>query len=488
MLFNSFIFIFYIAILIPIYYFLTPKFRKVLLLLVNFVFYGYWDYRFCSLLLFISVVDFFVGRQIYLAQNLKEKKVFLFISLFSNLSVLIFFKYFNFFLISLSSVLSTFNIQIDHLHLNLILPLGISFFIFKSLTYILDVYRGELKPVNSFLDYALFISFFPQILAGPIERAKNLLPQISVMPRPTKKQFVQGFSLVTTGMFKKVLIGDTAGKIVDQIFIQPQYYASSELIMGLVLFSIQIYADFSGYSSIARGVSKWLGFETAINFNQPYLSRNITEFWKRWHISLSTWFRDYLFLPVAYALTRKISATKIFGIRHEKIIYAITALITFLACGLWHGASWTFVAWGGLHGIYLTCHKILTKNKIVTPIYRHKNISGLFQFIIKATATYILVTFTWLFFRAESFGDSVFFINRILNWEDGDFEFRVLKICVSFILVTFIIDFFEYYFNEHEFWLRLRSEYRYGLAIICWLVIFLYMLQSVPMPFIYLQF
>jgi alginate O-acetyltransferase complex protein AlgI len=488
MLFNSFIFIIFLVILIPAYYFLTPRLRKHLLLVVSYAFYGYWDFRFCSLLFFISVVDFFLGRYIYLSNNNKRKKTLLFVSLVSNFSILGFFKYFNFFSSSLNSFLSVFNIELDYLQLNLILPLGLSFFVFKSLTYTIDVYRGELKFVNSFVDYALFISFFPQLLAGPIERAKNLLPQISIMPTPTKKQFAQGFALLTIGMLKKILVGDTAGKIVDQIFAQPQYFASSELLLGLILFSIQIYADFSGYSSIARGVSKWLGFETMINFNQPYLSSSITEFWRRWHISLSTWFRDYLFLPLAYFATRKITTTKVLGMRSDKVVYSIATLVTFFVCGLWHGASWTFVVWGLLHGIYLVCHRFIMKKKRVNDKYKFNGYLSLFYFAAKVLVTNILVIVTWLFFRSETFGKTAFFIEKMFNWESGDFGIRIFTIGLSFVLVTLIIDFFEYYFKDHEFLLRLRVEYRYGFALVCWVMILLYMVQSAPMPFIYLQF
>lgn len=245
-----------------------------------------------------------------------------------------------------------FGVEYDFLHLNLLLPLGLSFYIFRSLTYTIDIYLEKAEPTGSIINYAVYLSFFPQLLSGPIERASKLLPQIESSQSPNKTQIQQGFALLTLGMLKKVLIGDASGRMVDQIFAQPQYYTSSEMLMGLVLFSIQIYADFSGYSDISKGISKFMGFETMNNFNQPYLSRNITEFWRRWHISLSTWFNDYLFTPLNMNLRRL-----------NKIGAIISIFTTFLLCGLWHGASWTFIFWGGLHGLLLSIHWMLFGKK-----------------------------------------------------------------------------------------------------------------------------
>ena len=488
MLFNSFIFLFFFTIVLAIYYYSNASSRKIVLLVSSYIFYAYWDYRFCGLLLLTTLIDYYSGKFIYLSSDKSLQKKLLLVSLISNLGILGLFKYFNFFVESFDKITGLFGYNLDYLHLNIILPIGISFYTFKSLTYTIDIYRGELKPANTFIDYAIFVSFFPQLLAGPIERAKNLLPQIAKMATPTKEQFRQGFVLITVGMLKKVLIGDTTGRIVDQIFAQPQYYASAELLMGLLLFSIQIYADFSGYSSIARGLAKWLGFETMINFNQPYLSASITEFWRRWHISLSTWFRDYLFLPLAYSTTRKMPQKKYLGISSDKVVYFIAIMITFLICGLWHGASWTFVVWGGLHGIYLIWHRFIMKGKRVADSYKFKSYSGLSIFILKVLGTNILILITWLFFRQRTFGEVSYFIERLINWESGDFDSRVIMIILSFSLVTLLIDSLEYYFKEHEFLLRLKPEYRYGFAAACWLMILLYMFQAVPMPFIYSQF
>jgi len=475
MLFNSFIFLIFLALIVPLYYYSSAGFRKPMLLVASYFFYGYWDYRFCSLLLISTVIDYLTGKYIFATNNSIIRKRLLLVSLFSNLGILGFFKYFNFFIESFAGLGSTFGLQLDYLHLNIILPVGISFYTFQTLTYTIDIYRREIEPTKSFIDFALYVSFFPQLVAGPIERAKHLLPQISQMPTPTRQQFKQGFVLITVGMFKKVLIGDTTGRIVDQIFAQPQYYASSEILMALILFSIQIYADFSGYSSIARGTAKWLGIELMENFNQPYLSSNITEFWRRWHISLSTWLKDYLYISLG-------------GNRISNIRTYINLMITMLLGGLWHGASWTFVVWGGLHGIYLTIHKLMIGDKKIHDAYKFDSYTGFGKFILKIFAVNILVLVTWLFFRAKTFGDAAYFINKFLNWENGNFDTRVFVITLSFSIVMLLIDIFEYYYKDHEFLLRLQSEYRYGFATVCWLMILLYMFQAAPMPFIYFQF
>ena len=265
------------------YYLLPTRFKKVLLLISSYSFYAYWDWRFISLLIISTSVDYLIGKKIYHSKK-DFKKTLLTLSLTVNLGILMIFKYYDFFVDSFSVIAEQFGSNLDYLHLNIILPVGISFYTFQTLSYTIDIYRQKIKPVDSFIDFAVFVAFFPQLVAGPIERAKNLLPQIKKLVNPTNNQINQGIVLIVTGLFTKVMIGDTTGRIVDQIFLNPSIYNSPELIFALILFSIQIYADFSGYSSIARGVAKLLGIELMINFQQPYLSSNITEFWRRWHI------------------------------------------------------------------------------------------------------------------------------------------------------------------------------------------------------------
>ncbi len=298
MLFNSFIFFIFLAVVLPMYYLLPKRFRNPLLLVASYFFYGYWDYRFTALLAISTIVDFFIGQKMDATLNPVRRKQLLFLSVFVNLGILGFFKYFGFFVASFSPIAAIFGGNLDYLHLNIILPVGISFYTFQTMSYTLDIYRGRLKPTNNFIDFAVFVSFFPQLVAGPIERAKALLPQIAKAPLPTKIQIQKGIVLIITGLFKKVMIGDTTGRFVDHIFSQPEIYKSPELLFGLLLFSLQIYADFSGYSSIARGTAKLMGIELMKNFEQPYLSRNITEFCRRWHISLSSWLKDYLYISL----------------------------------------------------------------------------------------------------------------------------------------------------------------------------------------------
>ena len=389
MLFNSFIFFIFLAIVLPRYYSLPIKLKKPLLLVCSYFFYGYWDWRFTALLALSTVVDFYIGKALFKAKEEERRKRFLVISIGVNLVILGFFKYFGFFIDSFEALGTVMGVKFDYLHLNLILPVGISFYTFQTMSYSIDIYRRKLEPSNSFIDFAVFVSFFPQLVAGPIERAIHLLPQISKLPKPTKEQIQQGIVLIVTGLFTKVMIGDTTGRFVDQIFGNPEIYKSVELISALILFSIQIYADFSGYSSIARGVAKLLGIELIKNFEQPYLSSNITEFWRRWHISLSSWLKDYLYISLGG--NRK-------GIKRTYI----NLMLTMLLGGLWHGASWNFVIWGGLHGVYLALHKIMLGDQKPQTKYIYSGLLSFFMFLFKVTTTYILVLFTWLFFRATN--------------------------------------------------------------------------------------
>tara|TARA_S200000501_G_scaffold378779_1_gene443593 strand:- start:4503 stop:5528 length:1026 start_codon:yes stop_codon:yes gene_type:complete len=341
------------------------------------------------------------------------------------------------------------------------------------MSYTIDIYKRKLNPTNNIVDFAVFVSFFPQLVAGPIERAKNLLPQISIKNSPTKIQINEGIALIISGLFKKVLIGDTTGRIVDKIFAQPELYKSPELLSAIILFSIQIYADFSGYSNIARGTGKLLGIELMKNFQQPYFSRNITEFWRRWHISLSSWLTDYLYIPLG-------------GNRKGLFRTYQNLLITMLLGGLWHGASWNFVIWGGLHGIYLAIHKFLLNGKKISI----KMVNFNFNNIIKIIFTYLLVLFTWLFFRADSFESSIYFIKKIIFWESSDLTIRFFKITLSFIFITLAYDLVEHITKKHSFLVLISNKYyfRTGILFAISLVSFLYLFNSKPSPFMYFQF
>lgn len=474
MLFNSFIFFIFLGIVLPIFYILPNKNSKNLFLVIaSYFFYGYWDWRFCSLLAISTIIDFIIGQKLYNSTNDKKRKILLIISLVSNLGILFFFKYFNFFVDSFQSLSLNIGWNLDYLHLNILLPVGISFYTFQTLSYTIDIYRKRLEPTENFIDFALYVSFFPQLVAGPIEKAKALLPQLSKKLNPSKEQIKQGITLIIVGLFRKVMIGDTAGRFVDNIFGNIEQYKSIEIIAALILFSIQIYADFSGYSHIARGTSKLIGVELMKNFEQPYLSRNITEFWRRWHISLSSWLKDYLYISLG-------------GNRNGNIKTYINLIITMLLGGLWHGASWNFVIWGGLHGLYLSIHKLSIGNtKIETDIISHFNVKNIFNISL----TFILVVFTWLFFRSNSWDTTELFFHKIFFWESSEYAFLFISIVLSYLIVTVLFDFLEYKTGSHTYILKIKSKgIKIGILVALLMVTFIYMFQADPLPFIYFQF
>ncbi len=474
MLFNSFIFFIFLGIVLPIFYVLPNKSSKNLFLLIaSYFFYGYWDWRFCLLLALSTFIDFFIGKMLFNSVNEKKRKSLLFLSLLSNLGILGFFKYYNFFVDSFQTFSNNLGWNVDYLHLNIILPVGISFYTFQTLSYTLDIYRKKLEPTNNFVDFALFVAFFPQLVAGPIERAKALLPQLSKKHIPSRLQIKQGIVLIITGLFRKVMIGDTAGRFVDHIFGDLELYKSVEIISALILFSIQIYADFSGYSKIARGTAKLLGIELMKNFEQPYLSRNITEFWRRWHISLSSWLKDYLYISLG-------------GNQIGKYRTYANLMITMLLGGLWHGASWNFVIWGGLHGLYLSVHKlILGKSK---PNYGNMSIISIQDFF-RIIITFLLVLFTWLFFRSTSWDTTMLFFHKIIYWESSSYTGIFLTIILSYMAVTIFFDFLEYKTGSHTYILHIKSNgIKIGILSAMFIVTLIYMFQADPAPFIYFQF
>lgn len=403
MLFNSLMFFGFIIIVLLVYSRLRLRGQNGFLLVASYVFYGYWDWRFTFLLFTSTVVDFWVGQRLHTAGNQKHRKLLLLVSIVVNLGILGFFKYFNFFIDSAASALATIGFEPHLPLLRLILPIGISFYTFKTLTYTIDIYRGKLKPTKNFIDYALFVSFFPQLLAGPIERASNLLPQISSPRHVTRENILTGLNLILLGYFKKIAIADTLAPIVGNIFDAPGGMSSGQLWTGVYAYTFQIYGDFSGYTDIARGISRILGFETMENFNAPYLSRSITEFWRRWHISLSTWFRDYLYVPLG-------------GNRSGKARMYVNLIITMFLCGLWHGAAWVFVLWGLLHGIYLIGHRIiLWGNK--PNLSRPRTLSGWVTDIVKMLITFHLVALAWVLFRSSSLESALVYLERLFRFE-----------------------------------------------------------------------
>jgi len=392
MLFNSIEFAIFLPIVFLLYWFVTKKNIKsqnILLLLASYLFYGWWDWRFLSLIIFSSFLDYIIGLQLHKTEIKKKRKALLFMSLIVNLGFLGVFKYFNFFAQSFADAFTMFGIPFEASRLNIILPVGISFYTFQTLSYSIDVYRKKMEPTNDIISFFAFVSFFPQLVAGPIERASNLLPQFHKKRTFDYSAASDGMRQILWGLFKKIVIADNCAVYVNQIFENYTDYSGSTLFLGALLFAFQIYGDFSGYSDIAIGTARLFGFNLMKNFAFPYFSRDIAEFWRRWHISLSTWFRDYLYIPLGGSSGS--SAKKIRNI-----------FIIFLVSGFWHGANWTFIVWGFLNALYFLPLMLLGKNRKNTNTVAEGKLFISFKEIIQIAITFFLTNIAWVFFRAEN--------------------------------------------------------------------------------------
>lgn len=474
MLFNSLIFPLFFLVVIIIYFRLNHHYQNRWLLISSYFFYGWWDWRFCSLLIFSTILDWFVSHALSKTKERKRKKYLLFLSISCNLGVLCFFKYYNFFVNSAKTLLLSIGFNPDFFTLSIILPVGISFYTFQTMAYTIDVYRRRMKPAEDFTSFALYVSYFPQLVAGPIERAQRLLPQL-IKYRSFNYQYARtGVSLILFGYFKKVVIADSLAPIVDSCFQNPGSISGLDLLFGVYAFAIQIYCDFSGYTDIARGVSRFLGIELIQNFSYPYFSRNITEFWRRWHISLSSWLRDYLYIPLG-------------GNKKGKVRTYINLMATMLLGGLWHGANWTFVIWGGLHGIFLSVHKILLNGKEIDIFSWGNSQLGYLSDLIRILMTFHLVCLTWIFFRASSSLDAYYYISGIVS-NGGDLT--ILKPVLLGLLSMILIDIGQRFRDDQLWLLQLPSFLRYVIAntvLIVNILIFGYHYGGTT-PFIYFQF
>lgn len=393
MIFNSISFWVFFALVFSLYLVLPHRWQNRMLLVASYFFYGCWDWRFLSLIAFTTTVDFWVSHRLHASADPKSRKHWLLVSLITNLSILGFFKYFNFFADSAQDLLAAMGWEIAPWKLQIILPVGISFYTFQSLSYTVDVYRGNLKPSQSLFDYALFVSFFPQLVAGPIERATNLLPQVENPRRLSWERAREASWLILWGLFKKVVIADNLAMIADSVFNGEVPAHTLNVLIGIYAFAFQIYCDFSGYSDIARGLARLMGFDLMLNFWNPYFARNPSDFWRRWHISLSTWLRDYLYIPLGG--NRK-------GPRRTYVNLGLTMLLG----GLWHGAAWTFVAWGAYQGALLALHRVW-----VGESRRANTSSG----ILPVIGMFHLACGGWLLFRAQSMGQVGEMLAGLLN-------------------------------------------------------------------------
>jgi len=473
MLFNSWIFLYFFVIVYFLYLSLF-KFRKaqnILLLVASYIFYGYWDSRFLLLIALSTVIDYFVGLKLFNTQNEKKRKLLVSLSVIANLSILGFFKYYNFFASSLSETLSAAGIEVDLVTLKIILPVGISFYTFQTMSYTLDIFRKKLEPSGSFIDFALFVSFFPQLVAGPIERAVNLLPQIEKPRKLNLPQVNAGIYLVLWGLFKKTVVADNAGVICDEIFNNHLEYAGFDLVVGVLAFTAQIYGDFSGYSDIARGISKMMGFELMVNFKLPYFALNPSDFWNRWHISLSSWLRDYLYIPLG-------------GNRKGRFMTCRNLFLTMLLGGLWHGASWNFVAWGAFHGVILILYRVIDKSTDHLNPWAAERRS--LVSIFKITLMFLLIIFGWLLFRVRSIPQLLYFLENIgFAYSAG--TGKILCDLVFFSIPLIVVQFVQYVSQDLLVMLRIKLPYRVAFLsfLLLWIVIFGYREST---EFIYFQF
>ncbi len=442
-------------------YFLTKnnlKVQNVIILIASLFFYGWWDYRFLGLMLFTAGIDYF--SSLLIVKHPQNKKSFLAISIFLNLFILSLFKYYNFFIDSANYVLGS-----NWSNLNVILPIGISFYTFQSMSYVIDVYREKMKPIKNINDFFLCISFFPHLVAGPIIRADYLYPQIANKRNNTLGVFYSGVPLIFWGFFKKMVIADNAAIIVDTIF-HSNSTGAIDVLLGTIAFTIQIYGDFSGYSDIARGISRSIGIEIPENFHLPYFAQNPSDFWQRWHISLSSWLRDYLYIPLG---GNKISHFRTY----------INLFITMVLGGLWHGASWTFIIWGAYHGVLLIVYKLVD----------FKNDKKGFSKVIAILIYLIFTSFGWLIFRAESVNQLKDYLKALcFNWEI-ETQISTIELTKFGLISLFLalVQFYQYFKNDLEPWFKWKSWLRVVWIVTLFYGIILFGIFNVR-SFIYFQF
>lgn len=408
MLFNSVVFFLFLPAVFALHFAVRDRrWQNAVLLIASYIFYGFWDYRFCGLLLGTSLLDYWSGLRIDSTPDRRRKKLFLAISLAGNLGVLGFYKYFNFFADSMAMLFAAVGLDINTTSLNIILPVGISFYTFQTLSYSIDIYRGHFKPKRDLLQYMAFVSFFPQLVAGPIERAKDLLPQFSSTRTFSHDAAIDGCRLMLWGFLKKMVLADNLGVIVNNTFAQSGA-SSAQLALATFCFAFQIYGDFSGYSDIAAGVASLFSIRLRRNFAYPYFSQSLSEFWHRWHISLSTWFRDYVFIPLG-------------GSRGTSRRTARNILLTMLISGLWHGAAWHFVAWGFLHGGLLAASRLTLRNRVSrasgpdNPPAPQTSLIPSAIILMRILRTFAIICVGWIFFRADTLGRAIEIIAHIIE-------------------------------------------------------------------------
>ena len=478
MLFNSIDFAIFLPIIFILYWFVANKnlkIQNILIVAASYIFYGWWDSRFLSLIIFSTLVDYLIGVGLSKQKNQTKRKILLWTSISINIGFLGFFKYCNFFIDNFTSAFSFFGSEINVHSLNIILPVGIRFYTFQTLSYTIDVYKRKFEPTKDFIAFSAFVSFFPQLVAGPIERATNLLPQFYTKRHFDYSKAVDGMRQILWGLFKKIVIANNCAEYANIIFNSSSEYSGSTLVLGALFFTFQIYGDFSGYSDIAIGTSRLFGFDLKQNFASPYFSRNIAEFWRRWHISLSNWFKEYLYIPLG-------------GSRGSMWMKIRNTFIIFIVSGFWHGANWTFIAWGALNAIYFLPILITNNNRNYLDIVAQGKILPSIKELLLMSLTFGLTAFAWIFFRANNIGHAVSYISEIFSRS----LFTIPEIRPSILIITLVLFvIIEWVGRERQFALakidcfesRLK---RWSIYLTICFLIFLF--QDNQEEFIYFQF
>ena len=477
MLFNSLAFFIFLPAVFMLYWFVfnrSLRIQNMLVLVASYFFYGWWSWEFMGLLVLCTLMDYGYAFGVA-SENRHRAKIFLWLSIVNNLGILAVFKYYDFFATELAGALSSIGFETHPVLLQMVLPIGISFYTFHGMSYVFDIYKGRVKPVTDFVEYAVFVSFFPLLVAGPIERATHLLPQIRKARFFQRAQAVAGCRLILWGLFKKVVVADSLAPFVDNAFTQSESAGSLQLIAGMLAFTFQIYGDFSGYSDIALGTAKLFGFELLSNFRFPYFSRDLAEFWRRWHISLSSWFRDYLYIPLGGSQGGKVTAIR-------------NTFVIFLVSGFWHGASWNFIVWGLIHACGFLPLLLAGQNR------RHAGTDVAVGRILPnwlewrgMLTTFVFVCFAWVFFRAESLSVAIGYIQHmfvytpVTDWMEGSWK---ILLWPSILIIC------DWYLRHDERNLRVPANtwLRYILYTSCALAVSYHMMLEGKNTFIYFQF
>ncbi len=481
MLFNSLDFAIFFPIVFILYWLLfsdSVKSQNIFILSVSYFFYGWWDPKFLILIFTSSLIDFLIGKFLYKKKFYNYKKILLLLSISANLGFLGFFKYYNFFVENFIDAFSIFGQEISLSTLNIILPVGISFYTFQTLSYTIDIYKNKVKPTDNIISFFAFVSFFPQLVAGPIERAKNLLPQFYVKRKFNNVESKDGLRQILWGLFKKIVIADNCGEISDLIFNSPTVDGGLSIILGAFFFSFQIYCDFSGYSDIAIGSARLLGFNLMKNFAFPYFSRDIAEFWRRWHISLSTWFRDYVYIPLG-------------GSRVNNYLKVRNVFAIFLISGFWHGANWTFIFWGFLNALYFIPLILSKKNRSNLDVIANGKLIPNFNEFVMMLLTFTLVMLTWIFFRSENVSVALSYFEYIFSYKlfhhsfllENSKTFEVFVLVLVFVIIEWIGRNNEYAIEKISIF---NVSFRWISYVI--LILSLFIFTGKQQQFIYFQF